>query len=639
MTGGRWLVSNPLPFFVCKPIFRWEGFVTVRQEYAKRLREKAGNLPLCPGVYIMKNSSGKVIYVGKSRALKNRVSQYFHDNNFNSKTDAMTHNVYDFDYIICETEMEALTLENSLIKLYRPRYNILLKDDKSYPYLVATLGEEYPRLIMSRKREAGKNKYYGPYSGANTVYSVISALRKTFGLPYCEKHFPKDKGKVKHCLYRRMGCIAPCEESVTAEEYRARFLEAISFLDGNEDDILSSLTEKMNYASENLMFEAAASYRDRIAAIKRLSEKQRVICSPDVDRDIIGWYAGDDISAICVFYVRSGKLIDSQSFLFSGGEIFDDAAICSFIYELYSVRDYIPREITLADEIAEEERQTAENWLREKAGTAVRLKISRRGELHKFCRTVKQNAETRADEYRKSSEQTEKSLARLASLCALEVLPERIEAFDISNYGNENITAGMVVFENAKPKKSEYRLYKIRTTDGQDDYGSMREALSRRLSHLSDDGAKAPDLILLDGGKNHVLVIQALMREMGINIPVLGMVKDEHHKTRALVSEYGEVSIAAEQAVFMLIYKIQEEVHRFTVSSMTRAKRKKEKTSILEKIDGIGAAKAKALLSHFGGLAGVKKASAEELAAVKGITPETAERIITYFDKGERNKK
>ena len=586
----------------------------------------------------MKNSSGKVIYVGKSRALKNRVSQYFHENDFkNSKTDAMTYNVYDFDYIICETEIEALTLENSLIKLYRPRYNILLKDDKSYPYLVATLGEEYPRLIMSRKREAGKNRYYGPYSGAGTVYSVISALGKTFGLPSCEKHFPRDKGKVKHCLYRRMGCIAPCDENITAEEYRARFLEAISFLDGKEDDIISALTKKMNYAAENLMFEAAAGYRDRINAIKRLSEKQRVICSPDIDRDIIGWYAGEDICSICVFYVRSGKLIDSQSFLFSGGEIFDDAAICSFIYELYNTRDYIPREITLADEISEEERQTAEEWLREKSGSAVKLRISRRGELHKFCLTVKQNAQTRANEYRKSSEQTEKSLARLASLCALEVLPERIEAFDISNYGNENITAGMVVFENAKPKKSDYRLYKIRSTEGQDDYGAMREAISRRLAHISEEGAKVPDLILLDGGKNHVLVIQALMHELGIKIPVLGMVKDEHHKTRALVSEYGEVSIAAEQAVFMLIYKIQEEVHRFTVSSMTRAKRKKETTSLLEKIDGIGSAKAKALLTHFGGLAGVKKASADELASVKGITPVLAERIIGYFEKSKKS--
>lgn len=588
----------------------------------------------------MKNSSGKVIYVGKSRALKNRVSQYFRDGDFkNNKTDAMTYNVFDFDYILCETETEALTLENNLIKLYRPRYNILLKDDKTYPYLVATLGEEYPRLILSRKREADKNKYYGPYTGAGTVNSVIAALEKTFGLPSCKKHFPRDIGKVKHCLYKKMGCIAPCEGNITPEEYRARFHEAISFLDGKENDIISSLTEKMEYASENLMFEAAADYRDRIAAIKRLGEKQRVLCSPDTDRDIIGWYVGEDICAVCVFYIRAGRLLDSQSFLFSGGEIFDDAAVCSFIFELYSMRDYIPHEIILADEIAEEEREAAENWLREKAGYAIKLKISRRGELHKFCETVKENAETRANEYRKSSEQTEKSLARLASLCALEVLPERIEAFDISNYGNENITAGMVVFENAKPKKSDYRLYKIKSTEGQDDYGSMREALSRRLAHLSDDGAKAPDLILLDGGKNHVAVITALMREMKINIPVLGMVKDEHHKTRALVSEYGEISIAAEQAVFMLIYKIQEEVHRFTVSHMTKAKRKKETTSVLEKIDGIGAAKAKALLSHFGGLAAVKNADIEKLCEVRGITPDIAGKIKEYFSKSGNERK
>ncbi|MBQ0010274.1 MAG: excinuclease ABC subunit UvrC, partial [Ruminococcus sp.] len=553
----------------------------VNETYAAHLREKASHLPLSPGVYLMKNASGTVIYVGKSRALRNRVSQYFHENpSFNEKTHAMTHAVCDFDVILCQTEMEALTLENSLIKLYQPHYNILLKDDKSYPYLVATLGEPFPRLTVSRKREPGKNKYYGPYSGTDTVRAVIAALERAFGLPSCRYSFPHDTGKVKHCLYRQMGCLAPCDGKITEAEYRTAFDAVIRFLDGDVAGVEAHLTEKMNYAADNLMFEAAAEYRDRLRAIGKLAEKQRVVDAPNVERDIVGWYVGEDIVSVCLFFVRSGRLLDKKTFFFSGGEIFDDDSVISFLAHFYQTCGFVPREIVLADPIAEEERALCEQFLREQAKAPVHLRISYRGELHKFCENVRKNAEMAAIEYRKSSEQTAKSLIRLASLCGLEVVPERIEAFDISNYGNEGITAGMVVFEGTRPKKSEYRVYKMKTTEGQDDYASMREALSRRLAHLSDEGAKAPDLILLDGGKGHVETVTALMRELGVSIPVLGMVKDAHHKTRALVSETGEISIAGEQAVFALIYQIQEEVHRFTVSRMTGAKRNKERTSV-----------------------------------------------------------
>ncbi len=606
----------------------------VKAEYAERLREKAATLPLTPGVYIMKDKTGKVIYVGKSRAIKNRVSQYFHESGQNSaKTDAMTAHIFDFDYILCDTEIEALTLENSLIKLYTPRYNIKLKDDKSYPYLKATVGEEFPRFVMTRKRESGKDKYFGPYTSTATVFGIISALQKTFGLPSCRHTFPKDRGKIRHCVYRQMGCIAPCDPGVTAESYRESFLQAVSFLSGDYKKILEALNDKMLYAAENMAFEAAAAYRDRIRAIEKLEEKQKVVASPDTERDIIAWHAGDPISSICVFYIRAGKLIDSELFYFSGGEILDSEAIISFLCELYARREYIPKEINPADALTAEDNAVLAELLSEKASSKITLRTPQRGETRRLCDMAKENAAARAAEYAKTFEKDEKSLVRLATLCSLETVPTRIEAFDISNFGDEAITAGMVVFEDAKPKKGDYRLFSIKSTATRDDYASMREAVKRRLSHLCDEGAKIPDLLLIDGGESHRAIAAEEIAAAGYQIPVFGMVKDDYHKTRALVGEMGEISIATEQAVYTLIYNIQEEVHRFTISKMTATKRKTQMTSVLEKIDGIGAARAKALLLHFGGLAAIKKATADELIAVKGVTPVIAQNIIDHFKK------
>lgn len=600
--------------------------------YAERLREKASTLPLRPGVYIMRAKGGTVIYVGKSRALKNRVSQYFHESVQNAKTDAMTANIYDFDYILCDTEMEALTLENSLIKLYQPKYNILLKDDKSYPYLAVT-NEEYPRFVMTRTR--GKDaRYFGPYTSADTVKNVIISLQKALGLPSCNRTFPKDIGKVQHCLYRHIGCVAVCDGKVTAEEYRELVESAVTFLSGKEDTLINSLTEKMLYASENLMFEAAAEYRDRIKAIKRLCEKQKVVASPDTERDIIAWYAGEAACAVCVFYIRGGKLIDSESFVFSGGEILDSSAITSFLCSLYEKREYIPKEINTAGVLSEEDVETAEEWLSSKTGSRVHLRTPARGDLHKLCVMAEENAAQKAREFVAQKTKSDETLMRLAALAGLEVVPEKIEAFDISNLGDENITSGMVLFENGKPKKSGYRLFGIKETQVQDDYASMREALTRRISHFSDAATPPPDLFLIDGGLGHIRVVQEVLDAHGVTVPALGMVKDEHHKTRALIDADGrEISIAAEAGVYSLIFRIQEEVHRFTVSKMMGAKRKNIKTSVLEEIEGIGRARAKALLSRFGGLSGVKSATEAELITVQGITPETAKKIIEYFNK------
>ena len=605
----------------------------VNAAYAASLREKASLLPLSPGVYIMRGDGGKVIYVGKSKKLKNRVSQYFHETDFKSvKTDMMTSLVRDFEYIVCDTETEALTLENSLIKLYKPRYNIKLKDDKSYPYISVNMHDEYPRFTVTRKREDPRALYFGPYSGTTVVYGIINAMQKTFGLPACNRRFPRDKGKVTHCIYRQIGCLAPCDENVTSEQYRESFSEAVDFLSGNYKKITDELTEKMLYASENEMFEAAAVCRDRIRAIEKLREKQKVVASPEVERDVISAYAGDAVSAVCVFYIRGGKLTDSEIFYFSGGEILDSSALCSFICELYVRREYIPKEITVGGELSESDKELCESWLSEKTNRKVNLTLPLRGEKKKLCDMAKENAEQKCKEYLLSSQKTDKTLARLASLAGLETVPERIEAFDISNIGDEHITAGMVVFENGKPKKSDYRIFRMKTVSTRDDYASMREAVSRRCAHFSDDGAIAPDLFLIDGGAAHVSVAKQAMREAGYDIPTLGMVKDDKHRTRALVGEDGdEIQILSEQQVYSLIYKIQEEVHRFTISKMMGGKRKAEKTSVLENVSGVGKAKAKALLAVFGGLSAIKQADISELCRVKGITESIAKNIKEYF--------
>ena len=605
----------------------------VNAAYAASLREKASLLPLSPGVYIMRGDGGKVIYVGKSKKLKNRVSQYFHETDFKSvKTDMMTSLVRDFEYIVCDTETEALTLENSLIKLYKPRYNIKLKDDKSYPYISVNMHDEYPRFTVTRKREDPRALYFGPYSGTTVVYGIINAMQKTFGLPACNRRFPRDKGKVTHCIYRQIGCLAPCDENVTSEQYRESFSEAVDFLSGNYKKITDELTEKMLYASENEMFEAAAVCRDRIRAIEKLREKQKVVASPEVERDVISAYAGDAVSAVCVFYIRGGKLTDSEIFYFSGGEILDSSALCSFICELYVRREYIPKEITVGGELSESDKELCESWLSEKTNRKVNLTIPLRGEKKKLCDMAKENAEQKCKEYLLSSQKTDKTLARLASLAGLETVPERIEAFDISNIGDEHITAGMVVFENGKPKKSDYRIFRMKTVSTRDDYASMREAVSRRCAHFSDDGAAAPDLFLIDGGAAHVSAAKQAMREAGYDIPTLGMVKDDKHRTRALVGEDGdEIQILSEQQVYSLIYKIQEEVHRFTISKMMGGKRKAEKTSVLENVSGVGTAKAKALLAVFGGLSAIKQADISELCRVKGITESIAKNIKEYF--------
>lgn len=604
----------------------------------EQLLQKANELPLLPGVYLMRDRSGKVIYVGKSRKLKNRVSQYFQQGGKNVKTARMVSLVANFDYFLCDTEIEALTLENALIKQYSPKYNIRLKDAKSYPYIKVT-AEEYPRLIMTRTRAADKGKYFGPYSGVAAVFSILDTLKKTLGLPDCKHRFPRDIGKVRPCLYYQMGrCCGVCTGEVSQEDYLARIDMAVDILRGKTARVKRQMQERMMAYAEQERYEAAAACRDTLRALERLSDRQNMVASPDTEQDVIGLYSDDICSCISVFYVREGAVTDKNDFLFGRDQLTEAGDMSAFVCEHYRLRADIPREVLLSFEMEQQDLETLSDYLSGLAGHRVTVRTPERGRLHALCQTVTDNARERAAKHRASLEKDDGTLIRLAQLCGLEVYPERIEAYDISNLGSEHLTAGMIVYCDGQFKRSDYRTFHIKSVEGTDDYASMREALSRRLSHLGDEKgsfAAAPDLILLDGGRGHVGVIRQLLGGMGLDIPVFGMVKDDYHKTRALCTDTEEISIAREQQVFMLLYRIQEEVHRYTVSRMDAAKRKTIKTSSLEKIPGIGAVKAKALLAALGGLGAIKQASVEQLAAVKGISERDAKAVYEYFHSKE----
>ena len=600
----------------------------------QELLKKANELPVCPGVYLMRDRSGRVIYVGKSRKLKHRVSQYFQNGEKNVKTARMVSGVANFDYFLCDTEIEALTLENALIKQHSPKYNIRLKDAKSYPYIKVT-AEEYPRIVMTRTRSSDKGKYFGPYSGTATVYTVLDTLKKIMGLPSCKHQFPRDIGKVRPCLYDQMGrCCGLCTGRVTKEEYNDRIEAAIDILRGHTAQLRKRTEEQMLLCAREERYEAAAALRDTLRALQRLSDRQNVVADPDTNQDVVGVYSDDLCACVSVFNVREGVLTDKTDYLFGRDQLTDESDISAFLCEHYRLRADIPHEILLSFDMDEQERQTLSDYLSRLAEHRVYLRVPERGRLHALCHMVSENAEQRARDHVLDMQKDDGALLRLAQLCHLEVYPERIEAYDISNLGREHLRAGMVVFENGRRKPSDYRSFRIQTVQGTDDYASMREALLRRLSHLGDGedsfGA-SPDLILLDGGRGHVGVIRELLDEMGLDIPVLGMVKDDYHKTRALCTDKEEISIAREQQLYVLLYRIQEEVHRYTVSRMEQAKRKTLKTSSLEGISGIGPAKAKKLLGAFGGLSGIKVADVQRLAAVPGISTKDAQAVYEHF--------
>lgn len=607
-------------------------------ERLERLRKKASGLPFSPGVYIMLDSGGEVIYVGKSSSLKNRVSQYFQNTSKGMKTDKMVENIHDFEYILCDTEAEALALENSKIKQYSPKYNIKLKDDKNYPYIKITKGE-YPSMLLTRKRLADGGKYFGPYSSATVARSIFRTVQRVMTLPTCHREFPRDIGKERPCVYSQMGrCAAPCSGKLTREEYGELIKGAQAILSGDLAPAKAQLVKDMERASQELEFELAAKYRDRIYALDALSDKQKVVSGPDLFADVVGVYTGADITVISVFFIRGGTVFDMENYEFSNEKCAESENIPAFLMSLYEIRRP-PRNVLLQMELEEGDREALSSRLTENSGSRVEVRTPQRGLHRQLCLMVGENASHRAKCIREEKQRSEEILFSLAKALGLEVVPDRIEAYDISNFGNDSITAGMVVLENARFKKSDYRLFRMKEQTESDDYAAMREALSRRLDGTlvkhSPSYPRLPDLILLDGGKGQVSAVMDVLEERNCRIPVFGMVKDDHHKTRALCTENGIIDISRDRELYTFIYSVQEEVHRFSITSMSKNKRKSVKRSSLEKIDGIGPGRAKSLMAHFRTLKALKEASRDELISVKGITPALADKIIGHFSKGE----
>ena len=605
-----------------------------KKQIIARLREKAAGLPLTPGVYLMKDKTGNIIYVGKSKAMRNRVSSYFIDlKNHSAKTLAMLSFVQDFDYILTDTNIEALALENKLIKLHSPKFNIKLKDGRNYPYLKLTLSKEYPVLSFTRKRTSDGARYFGPYSTSATALSIMKTAKKTFGLHSCSRVFPRDIGKERPCLYKQLGqCVAPCDGSVSSEEYRNLNKKAAAFLRGDSAAVRRELTAMMENAAEQLNFETAAVIRDRIQALDACHEKQTAVGAEGDEKDVVALYSDDFGSAISVFFIRDGYISDKITEYFPPSQLTEQNAVVAYLCDFYLKREFIPDKILLDFHLDEEQCDDLSEFISVQCHAKTKIIFPQIGESKKLCAIARQNAKEFAEKERSFADKTDRISVKLASLLGLEVVPQKIEAFDISNFGSDNITAGKIAVVNGKFSKKDYRIYKIRSTEIQDDYASMKEAVLRRLKHPEDT---FPDLLLLDGGKNHVSVVKNAIEKEGIAIPVIGMVKDEFHKTRALTTEDSEISIAKDTALFNFIYGIQEEIHRFTVSKMHAAKRKTVKKSVVSDIPGIGSKKTKILITHFKGLNGIRNASFDELLAVKGLNRKDASNIYSYFHTGD----
>lgn len=609
------------------------------------ISEKLNKLPQKPGVYMMKDVSGRIIYVGKAKILRNRVRQYFQASaNHSVKTQVMVSKIHDLDYVICDSEMEALVLESNLIKENKPRYNILLKDDKHYPYIKITVNEEYPRMLFVRKIENDGAKYFGPYPSGYSIKETMELLKDVFMLPHCKKQLPRDLKKDRPCIYYSMGrCSAPCQGGMAASEYRKIFKNIVTFLDGKDDEVIESLEKEMMEASENLEFERAALLRDRAASVRKLGEEQKVITDSIGDIDVIAAAAEDGLASAEVFYIRGGRLIGRDSFDLSDAVNADPTQLLSeFVPRFYSRDNFVPSTVLLSHNI--EDCDNVEKYLTEKKGKRVYIKVPVRGDNKKTVDMAYNNALKNIANY-KTQKVKEKlindSVVELAAALKLEVIPDRIESYDISHISGADSVASMVVFENGRSAKKEYRRFKIKTVEGANDTASLREVLLRRFTHEQREGdgkfQNFPDLILLDGGKGQLSTIKELFREIDVDIPVFGMVKDDKHRTRALLSEDGEVYLNPVSSVFHLVTNIQDEVHRFAIEYHRHLHRKNTIESELEKIDGIGKSKRIALLKHFKSIGKIKTASVTELCEVKGISKTNAEEIYNYFRGGKEN--
>ncbi|MBQ8230802.1 MAG: excinuclease ABC subunit UvrC [Lachnospiraceae bacterium] len=614
--------------------------------------EELKKLPNKPGVYIMRDAQDTILYVGKAINLHNRVRSYFRENiGRGPAIDKMVSLIARFEYIITDSELEALVLENNLIKEHSPKYNTLLKDDKTYPYIKVTVGEEYPRILFSRQMKKDKSKYFGPYTSAAAVKDTIELLNKLFQLRTCNRSLPRDIGNERPCLnYHIKQCLAPCQGYVSKEEYRKQVAGALEFLNGNYNMILKDLEDKMKKAAENLDFEEAAGYRDLMNSVRQVSQKQKITDSDGEDKDVIAMYQDESEAVVQIFFVRDGKLIGREHYYMthvsgnSKGQILGD-----FVKQFYAGTPFIPRELMLQTEI--EDMDLIEKWLTQRRGARAYIRVPKIGNKEKLVELAAQNAKLVLNQDREKLKREEGrtigAVKEIATLLGIE-RADRMEAFDISNISGFANVGSMVVFEKGKPKRSDYRKFRIKTVSGPDDYACMKEVLTRRLTHGMEESkeleekeldqeygsfTKFPDLLLMDGGRGQVNIALEVLEELGINIPVCGMVKDDNHRTRGLYFNNVELPIDTHSEGFKLITRIQDEAHRFAIEYHRSLRSKAQVKSVLDEIPGIGPARRKALMRHFASIEEIKNAEVEILMQVPEIPRQTAEEIYFFFHK------
>ena len=611
------------------------------------IEEELKKLPAKPGVYIMHDEKDEIIYVGKAVSLKNRVRQYFQSSrNKGVKIEQMVTHISRFEYIITDSELEALVLECNLIKEHRPKYNTMLKDDKRYPFIIVTVNEAYPRVLFARRMKKDKAKYFGPYTSSGAVKDVIDLVQKLYQVRNCSRVLPRDIGKERPCLYYHMKqCDAPCQGKVSQEEYRKKISQVLRFLNGDFKETIDMLTEKMMTASEEMRFEDAAGFRDLIQSIKRIGERQKITGYGLEDRDIIAMAMDDseDLreqdAVVQVFFIRDGKLIGRDHFFLrvARGDT-KSQVLSSFMKQFYAGTPFIPGEIILQKEI--EDVQLLEEWLGSRRGQKVHIRVPKKGTKEKLVELAAENARMVLDKDRERIKREEgrtigavREVEQWLGLTGL----NRMEAFDISNISGFESVGSMVVYEKGKPKRSDYRKFKIKWVEGPNDYASMEEVLTRRFTHESkgefDSFSRLPDLILMDGGRGQVNIALKVLEKLGLTIPVCGMVKDDHHRTRGLYFNNVEIPIDTSSEGFRLITRVQDEAHRFAIEYHRSLRSKEQIHSVLDDIPGIGDTRRKALLRKFKSVENIRDASEEELAATESMNALSARRVYEFFHK------
>ena len=601
------------------------------------IKEQLKKLPGEPGVYLMKDENDKIIYVGKAISLKNRVRQYFQSSkNHSSKVKSMVKNIKSFEYIITDSELEALILECNLIKKYRPKYNVLLRDDKTYPYIKVTVNEDYPRVLKVRRVLKDKAKYFGPYTNVEAVNDTLDVIRNIYPIRTCNIDIDRAiKNKMRPCLnYLIKRCIGPCTGHISKVEYDKMIEEILLFLSGKEEKLIEILKEKMNKCSMEFNFEEAAIYRDKILNLQEMMQKQKIDVSTDnVNQDIIAMAYNDEEACVQSFFIRHGKVVGREHFILEGTkDSSKEAILSSFVKQFYMKAEYIPKEIIIESEI--EDQVVLEEWLSNIKGQKVFIRIPQKGDKKSLIAMVKKNAMEYLEKFsslnKRKYEKSEGALIELAEVIGLEEAPRRIESYDISNIQGVDSIGAMVVFTNGLKDKKEYRRYKIKTVEGPNDYDSMAEILERRLQK-----GDFPDLILLDGGKGQVSAVQKVFDKYNIDIPLWGMYKDDRHRTKGLICATKEIELDRTSNLYRFVASIQEEVHNYAISYHRSLRNKSLTKSTLDDISGVGEKRKKALLSHFKNIEEIKNASIEELSEIDGLNKRVAQNIYDYFRKGE----